>query len=64
MQAIVTLDDMLVTRAETLTGLRTQSALLREALNALIEREENRRLATLDHTAPALHLVPRRRSGT
>jgi len=65
MQAIVTLDDALVARAECLTGLRTQSALLREALNALIERECARRLATLDSTMPAaLHLVPRRRSGT
>jgi Arc/MetJ family transcription regulator len=64
MQAIVTLDDLLVARAESLTGLRTHSALLREALNALIERESERHTETLDRPAATLHLVPRRRSGT
>lgn len=64
MQAIVTLDDALVARAESLTGFRAQSTLLREALKALIEREEARKLATLDSAPAALHLVPRRRSGT
>jgi len=39
------LDDELVAKAQALTGLHEKSALVREALKALIERESARRLA-------------------
>ena len=44
-----------------LTGLNEKSALVREALKALIERESARRLALLGGTEPDLKLTPRRR---
>jgi Arc/MetJ family transcription regulator len=56
------LDDELMARAQALTGLKEKSALVREALRALIERESARRLALLGGTEPDLKLTPRRRS--
>lgn len=50
MRTTVTLDDDLVARAIALTGCREHGTLLREALNALIERESARRLAQLGGT--------------
>jgi hypothetical protein len=61
MRATVTLDDQLLDRAAALTGVRERGALLREALQALIERESARRLARLGGTEPDLVPVPRRR---
>jgi len=40
-----------------------KTALLREALKALIERESARRLASLGGTMPGLKNIPRRRPG-
>ena len=61
MRTTLTLDDELVARAQALTGLKKKSALVREALKALIERESARRLALLGGTEPDLNLAPRRR---
>ena len=58
----VTLDDALLDRAQRLSGLHERSALLREALAALIQRESARRLARLGGTEGGLELPPRRRS--
>jgi Arc/MetJ family transcription regulator len=63
MRTTVALDDELVERAQTYTGLREKSALLREALRALIERESARRLARLGGSQPDLAPAPRRRLG-
>jgi Arc/MetJ family transcription regulator len=63
MRTTVTLDDRLVRTAEELTGLTDKTALLREALKALIEREVARRLAALGGTMPQLRNIPRRRFG-
>jgi Arc/MetJ family transcription regulator len=57
----LTLDDALVATAQDLTGLNEKSALVREALVALIERESARRLARLGGTEPALKPIHRRR---
>ncbi|MEK6603752.1 MAG: type II toxin-antitoxin system VapB family antitoxin, partial [Nitrospirota bacterium] len=43
-------------------GLKEKTALVREGLKALIERESARRLAQLGGTEPQLQPVPRRRS--
>jgi metal-responsive CopG/Arc/MetJ family transcriptional regulator len=61
MRTTVTLDDQLLDRAADLTGVRERGVLLREALQALIERESARRLARLGGTEPDLAAPPRRR---
>jgi Arc/MetJ family transcription regulator len=61
MRTTIAIDDELLARAEQLTELREKSALVREALKALIEREAARRLARLGGSEPKLRSVPRRR---
>ena len=56
------LDDDLLDEAQRLTGTIEKSALLRQALHALIERESASRLALLGGTEPSLRAAPRRRS--
>lgn len=63
MRTTLALDDELLERAQAYTGLREKSALVREALRALIERESARRLARLGGSEPDLKIVPRRRPG-
>jgi len=60
MRTTVALDDELVAKAQSFTGLTEKSSLIREALKALIERESARRLARLGGTEPGLR-TPRRR---
>jgi Arc/MetJ family transcription regulator len=59
MRTTVTLDDDLVRIAQEFTGIADKAALLRAALNALIERESARRLASPGGTMPELNNVPR-----
>jgi Arc/MetJ family transcription regulator len=61
MRTTITLDDELIADAEAYTGIKEKSALVREALNALIQREAARRLARLGGTQPDLVAPPRRR---
>lgn len=61
MRTTLALDDELVAKARSLTGLHEKSALVREALKALIERQSARRLALLGGTEPDLAAPPRRR---
>lgn len=61
MRTTVKLDDALLERAHKLSGLVERSALLREALEALIQRESARRLARLGGSEPRLRAPPRRR---
>ena len=61
MRTTLTLDDELLDRAQKFTGLNEKTALVREALKALIERESARRLALLGGTMPEFEVVPRRR---
>lgn len=61
MRTTLALDDELLEAAQAYTGLREKSALVREALRALIERESARRLARLGGSEPDLTPVPRRR---
>ncbi len=62
MRTTLALDDNLVKQAQNFTGVREKSALVREALKALIERESARRLARLGGTEPNLPGVARRQS--
>jgi Arc/MetJ family transcription regulator len=62
MRTTIALDDELVAKAQSFTGLKEKSALVREALKALIERESAHRLALLGGSEPKLELAPRRRS--
>ncbi len=62
MRTTVNLDDFLLERAEQLSGVKERSALLRAALEALIQRESARRLARLGGTEPRLRPPRRRRS--
>jgi Arc/MetJ family transcription regulator len=62
MRTTLNLDDKLLEEAQRLTGLSEKTALVRSALEALIERESARRLARLGGSEPELNEVPRRRS--
>jgi len=62
MRTTIALDDELVRAAQEFTGVEEKTALVREALKALIERESARRLAALGGSMPHLKSVPRRRA--
>ncbi len=62
MRTTINLDDELVREAQRLTGVKERTALVREALRALIERESARRLARLGGSEPDLEAAPRRRA--
>jgi Arc/MetJ family transcription regulator len=61
MRTTLALDNELLAKAQAFTGLKEKSALVREALKALIERESARRLARLGGSEPGLKAVRRRR---
>ncbi len=61
MRTTLALDDELVAEAQRLTGTSEKTALVREALKALIQRESARRLARLGGSEPGLVEAPRRR---
>jgi Arc/MetJ family transcription regulator len=63
MRTTVALDDELVRTAQEYSGVTERTALLREALKALIHLEASRRLAALGGTMPDLKEIPRRRAG-
>jgi Arc/MetJ family transcription regulator len=52
MRTTIAIDDELLAQAQAYTGLQEKSALVHEALKALIEREAARRLARLGGTGP------------
>jgi len=60
MRTTIALDDDLIRAAQEFTGVDEKTALVREALKALIERESARRLAALGGTMPGLKNIPRR----
>ena len=60
MRTTLAIDDALLAKAAGLTGLKERSALVREGLKALIERESARRLARLGGSEPDLQPVSRR----
>jgi Arc/MetJ family transcription regulator len=62
MRTTIALDDDLIRIAKEFTGVAEKTALIREALKALIERESARRLVSLGGTMPAVKQIPRRRA--
>ncbi len=62
MRTTLNLDEALLNEAQRLTGLAEKTALVREGLRALIERESARRLARLGGSEPDLEAPSRRRS--
>jgi Arc/MetJ family transcription regulator len=64
MRTTLNIDDDLLQRARDLSGVQEKTALIREGLKALIERESARRLARLGGSEPQLEPIPRRRSAT
>ncbi len=61
MRTTLALDDELMAQAKEYTGLEEKSAIVREALKALIAREAARRLALMGGTQPDFDVPPRRR---
>ena len=56
------LDDELLSRARSLTGIDEKTALVHRGLETLIALESARRLARLGGSEPQLDDVPRRRT--
>lgn len=63
MRTTINIDDDLYSKAVELTGVNEKTALLREGLKALIERESALRLSLLAGSEPDLSPIPRRHSG-
>jgi len=61
MRTTLALDDDLLEKAQVLAGPMEKTALVREALKALIQRESAKRLALLGRSEPSLTAAPRRR---
>jgi Arc/MetJ family transcription regulator len=62
MRTKLTIPDELLEEARCLSGLEKTSAIVNEALRALIQRESARRLARLGGTEPGLAVITRRKS--
>ncbi len=62
MRTTLALDDVLLAKAGRLAGITEKPALIREALQALIQRESAKRLANLGGSEPQLEAVRRRRT--
>jgi len=61
MRTTLNLDDALIEEARRVTGLRAKTAIVHAGLEALIARENARRLAALGGSEPDLGAIPRRR---
>lgn len=61
MRTTINIDEELLAKAARLAGPLDRSALVREGLKALIERESAKRLAMLGGSQPDLEIAPRRR---
>jgi Arc/MetJ family transcription regulator len=60
MRTTLNLDDELLAKAHQLSGLNERTQLIREALQALVERESARRLSKLGGTEAQLQSIARR----
>jgi Arc/MetJ family transcription regulator len=62
MRTTVIINDELLAKAQELSGLREKTAVLHAGLQALISRENSRRLAALGGTERGLKPIARRRT--
>ena len=62
MRTTLSIDDELMAKAQRISGLTEKTAVVREGLMALIERDSARRLARLGASEPQLEAAPRRRN--
>jgi Arc/MetJ family transcription regulator len=62
MRTTLTIDDDLYNKAAHLMGINEKSAVIREGLHALIERESAKRLALLGGSEPQVGAIARRQS--
>ena len=60
MRTTINIDDELMAKAQSMMGMVEKTALVREGLRALIERESARRLARLGGSEPKVQGIPRR----
>ena len=63
MRTTINLDDALLEEARKLTRIEERTALVHEALRALIARESARRLARLGGSEPGAKAIRRRKAG-
>lgn len=61
MRSTFTIDDELLVKAKEYSGISNTSAVVMEALTALVQREAARRLAKMGGSQPGLKVPPRRR---
>jgi Arc/MetJ family transcription regulator len=61
MKFTIAVDDELFAKAQQFAGATDESAVVREALKAFVEREASRRLARMGGTQPDAKAPPRRR---
>jgi Arc/MetJ family transcription regulator len=61
MRTTLNIEDNLMDKASSLTGIKEKTALVKLGLEALIAREGARRLAKLGGTQKQLKAIPRRR---
>lgn len=62
MRSTINIDDNLMEKAKSLTGIKETAAIVRQALETLVRVESGRRLAALGGTMPDAEAAPRRRS--
>ncbi|MCF6264781.1 MAG: type II toxin-antitoxin system VapB family antitoxin [Xanthomonadales bacterium] len=62
MRTTLNIDDELLNKARNMTGVTEKTALVREGLRALVERESAHRLAQLGGSESQLLSVPRRQT--
>jgi Arc/MetJ family transcription regulator len=61
MRTTLNIEDKLLDKASKLTGIKEKTSLVRLGLEALIARENGKRLAALGGTERKLEMIPRRR---
>ena len=62
MRSTINLDDRLMEKARSLTGIKETAAIVRQALETLVRVEAGKRLVVLGGTMPEAEAAPRRRS--
>jgi Arc/MetJ family transcription regulator len=62
MRSTINIDDRLMEKARSLTGIKETAAIVRQALETLVRVEAGKRLIVLGGTMPEAEAAPRRRS--